>query len=186
MQVVRDCLDEIGLTTREYSPHSLRHTTAIAILEAGGNIFEVQTVLGHASPEVYPLKGLVKLEEICSMVAARLNPGIGITGVIVTMYNPTKNLFVSVDEKLRQRYGDKVFATRIRENVKLAECPMHRTPVTDYDKVKQIARDNSLNINEVIDVALDLVIETYEKKYGPITSSGSRVSASELIRSKKK
>lgn len=53
------------------------------------------------APEVYPLKGLVKLEEICSMVAARLNPGIGITGVIVTMYNPTKNLFVSVDKKPR-------------------------------------------------------------------------------------
>ena len=57
---------------------------------------------------------------------------------------------------------------------------------TKYAKVKQIAFDNSLNINEVIDVALDLVIETYEKKYGPITSSGARVSASELIRSKKK
>ena len=40
-QVVRDCLDEIGLTTREYSPHSLRHTTAVAILEAGGSIFDV-------------------------------------------------------------------------------------------------------------------------------------------------
>lgn len=55
-----------------------------------------------------------------------------------------------------------------------------------YDKVKQIARDNSLNINEVIDVALDLVIETYEKKYGPITSRESKITASEVIRSKKK
>lgn len=55
-----------------------------------------------------------------------------------------------------------------------------------YAKVKQIAFDNSLNINEVIDVALDLVIEAYEKKYGPITASESRISASELIRSKKK
>lgn len=50
-QIVKDCLKEIGLTTREYSPHSLRHTTAVAILEAGGSIFDVQTVLGHASPE---------------------------------------------------------------------------------------------------------------------------------------
>lgn len=50
-QIVKDCLKEIGLTTREYSPHSFRHTTAVAILEAGGNIFDVQTVLGHASPE---------------------------------------------------------------------------------------------------------------------------------------
>lgn len=48
-QVVKSCLDAIGLTGREYSPHSLRHTTAVAILENGGNIFDVQTVLGHAS-----------------------------------------------------------------------------------------------------------------------------------------
>lgn len=51
-QIVRCCLDAIGLTGREYSPHSLRHTTAVAILEGGGDIFDVQTVLGHSSPEV--------------------------------------------------------------------------------------------------------------------------------------
>lgn len=61
------------------------------------------------------------------MVSSRLNPGIGITGIIVTMYNPTKKLFVEVDRKLRDTYGDRVFDTRIRENVKLAETPMQMT-----------------------------------------------------------
>ena len=55
-----------------------------------------------------------------------------------------------------------------------------------YAKVRQIAIDNSLNINEVIDVALDMVIESYEKKYGPISASESRISASDIIRSRKK
>lgn len=55
-----------------------------------------------------------------------------------------------------------------------------------YAKIRQIAIDNSLNINEVIDVALDMVIETYEKKYGPISASESRISASDIIRSRKK
>lgn len=55
-----------------------------------------------------------------------------------------------------------------------------------YAKVRQIAIDNSLNINEVIDVALDMVIEAYEKKYGPISASESRISASDIIRSRKK
>lgn len=48
-QIVRDGLITIGLKSKEYSPHSLRHTTAVAILENGGSIFDVQTVLGHAS-----------------------------------------------------------------------------------------------------------------------------------------
>lgn len=55
-----------------------------------------------------------------------------------------------------------------------------------YAKIRQIAIDNSLNINEVIDVALDMVIETNEKKYGPISASESRISASDIIRSRKK
>lgn len=48
-QIVKDGLKSIGLVSREYSPHSLRHTTAVAVLEGGGSIFDVQRVLGHAS-----------------------------------------------------------------------------------------------------------------------------------------
>lgn len=48
-QVVKGCLVAVGLTGREYSPHSLRHTTAVAILKNGGSISDVQAVLGHAS-----------------------------------------------------------------------------------------------------------------------------------------
>ena len=48
-QIVKDGLRSIGLVSREYSPHSLRHTTAVAVLEGGGSIFDVQKVLGHAS-----------------------------------------------------------------------------------------------------------------------------------------
>ena len=147
-RILADALD--GLAVRENydivlldCPPSLGLVTVNALVAA-------DDVYVPIAPEVYPLKGLVKLEEICSMVAARLNPGIGITGVIVTMYNPTKNLFVSVDEKLRQRYGDKVFTTRIRENVKLAECPMHRTPVTDYAPESNGARDYIALAREIL------------------------------------
>lgn len=54
-----------------------------------------------------------------------------------------------------------------------------------YAKIRQIAIDNSLNINEVIDIALDMVIETYEKKYGPIAASESRISEADIIRREK-
>lgn len=57
---------------------------------------------------------------------------------------------------------------------------------TKYAKIRHIAIANGLNINEVIDVALDMVIETYEKKYGPIPSGESKISATEVIRSRKR
>lgn len=54
-----------------------------------------------------------------------------------------------------------------------------------YDKVRHIAIANSLNINEVIDVALDMVIEAYERNHGPVSAAGQRISAADVIRSRK-
>lgn len=46
----KEGLKAIGLDGREYTAHSLRHTTAVAILKHGGNIMDVQEVLRHTSP----------------------------------------------------------------------------------------------------------------------------------------
>ena len=43
-------LQAIGLDGKEYTAHSLRHTTAVAILKHGGMITDVQDVLRHTSP----------------------------------------------------------------------------------------------------------------------------------------
>ena len=46
----KDGLKAIGIDSREYTAHSLRHTTAVTILKQGGSITDVQNVLRHASP----------------------------------------------------------------------------------------------------------------------------------------
>ena len=43
-------LKAIGLDGREFTAHSLRHTTAVTILKEGGNIEQAQTLLRHSSP----------------------------------------------------------------------------------------------------------------------------------------
>lgn len=43
-------LKAIGLDGREFTAHSLRHTTAVTILKNGGNITDAQTLLRHTSP----------------------------------------------------------------------------------------------------------------------------------------
>ncbi len=42
-------LRAIGLDSHAYSAHSLRHTTAMQILDRGGNLYDVQRVLRHSS-----------------------------------------------------------------------------------------------------------------------------------------
>jgi integrase/recombinase XerC/integrase/recombinase XerD len=49
-KICKEGLQAIGLDGKEFTAHSLRHTTAVAILKHGGNITDVQEVLRHTSP----------------------------------------------------------------------------------------------------------------------------------------
>ena len=48
--IAKDSLRSVGLDSREYTAHSLRHTTAVTIMRAGGSIEDAQHVLRHSSP----------------------------------------------------------------------------------------------------------------------------------------
>lgn len=100
--------------------------------------------------EYMPLKGLVMLSDICDSIAQNLNPGIGITGIIITRYNSSKKLSSVVDSKIREQYGDIVFQTRIRENVKLAECPITRKDIHEYAPESNGAKDYDKLTEEII------------------------------------
>jgi integrase/recombinase XerC/integrase/recombinase XerD len=48
--IAKDSLRSVGLDSREYTAHSLRHTTAVTIMRQGGSIEQAQHVLRHSSP----------------------------------------------------------------------------------------------------------------------------------------
>lgn len=48
--ICKEGLKAVGLDGKEFTAHSLRHTTAVAILKHGGQITDVQSVLRHTSP----------------------------------------------------------------------------------------------------------------------------------------
>ena len=48
--ICKEGLKEVGLDGKEFTAHSLRHTTAVEILKNGGEITDVQRVLRHTSP----------------------------------------------------------------------------------------------------------------------------------------
>lgn len=101
--------------------------------------------------EFLPLKGLKKLEAKCEDLAEELNPELRFTGIIVTRYDSRKNLHQSVDEALRDRYGDIVFRTRIRENVKISESPRSCKDVVAYAPDSNGAYDYIQLAKEMID-----------------------------------
>lgn len=61
--VCKKALKEIGLDSRSYTAHSLRHTCASMILEKGGSLFDVQRVLRHTSVNTSQIYTKMKEEE---------------------------------------------------------------------------------------------------------------------------
>lgn len=90
--------------------------------------------------EALPLKGLKMLEEIVNEVRRSINPRLNISGVIITRYNNRK-LNKAVLDAIRQQYGGKVFDTKIRENIAIAEAPLYNESIFDYAPTSNGAQD---------------------------------------------
>lgn len=49
-RIAKNNLNEMGLTDKVFTAHSLRHTTAVSILRAGGTLEDCQLTLRHSNP----------------------------------------------------------------------------------------------------------------------------------------
>jgi len=107
------------------------------------------------------LHGLGKLFETTALVAKRINPALKVTGVVLCLYEATTRLAQEVIADL-QDYLDKsrgtaapwakarVFNTRIRRNIKLAECPSFGKSIMAYAPNCHGAEDYAALAREVL------------------------------------
>ena len=91
-------------------------------------------------PEALPTKGLASLLGIVERVQESFNPTLTLGGVVITRYNRRK-LNRVIEETLREELGDKVFQTRIRENVDISESPLQGQDIFSYSPNSKGAED---------------------------------------------
>ena len=72
--------------------------------------------------EYYALEGLSDLMTTLRAVKRRLNPGLSVFGVLLTMFDGRTNFSAQVAEEVRRHFPGKVFAAAIPRNVRLAEA----------------------------------------------------------------
>src|SRR5262245_56618846 len=107
-------------------PPALSLSTKNALVASHGLIIPVET-------QYMALQGLQKLVETVEVIQEELNPGLEIIGIVGCRYTPTKLLNKDVVGVLKEQFGEKLFDTIIRENIRIAEAPSHRLPITVYD-----------------------------------------------------
>lgn len=83
--------------------------------------------------EYYALEGLSQLLNTVHRMQHGVNEDLGITGVLLTMYDARLNLSRQVAADAREYFGEMVFETVIPRNVRLAEAPSFGKPIILYD-----------------------------------------------------
>ena len=124
-------------------PPSLGLLTLNALTAADYVIIPVQA-------QFLAMRGMAKIMNSISIVKERLNPTLQIGGIVITQYNSRKTLNKSVAELIRDSFCDKVFKTIIRDNVALAECPIHGQTIFEYSPKSNGANDYMSLAEEVL------------------------------------
>jgi len=108
-------------------PPSLNMLTVNALVAADAVMIPMQC-------EYYALEGLSDLVNTIRKVRQNLNPNLEIEGLLRTMFDPRNTLAQQVSAQLQEHFGEKVYATVIPRNVRLAEAPSYGAPAVQFDR----------------------------------------------------
>jgi chromosome partitioning protein len=106
-------------------PPSLGPVSVNALTAADRVIVPVQA-------EYLALEGLVQFLDTLALVRRELNPGLELSGVLITMHDDRTRLSQDVERELREHFPDLVFRTVIPRNIRVAESPSYGLPVTEH------------------------------------------------------
>jgi len=91
------------------------------------------SVLIPMQAEYFALEGISELLDTVERIRAGLNPELGIEGVVLTMFDDRTNLAQQVTAELKRFFGEKLCATTVPRNIRLAEAPSHGKAALMYD-----------------------------------------------------
>ena len=111
-------------------PPSLGLLTINALVAADRVIVPLQC-------EFYALEGLTHLLKTVKLVRERLNPGLRISGIVLTMFDGRTSLALQIRDEVQQYFPGEIFETVIPRNVRLTEAPSHGKPVMLHDLKSQ-------------------------------------------------
>ena len=123
-------------------PPSLGMLTINAFTASDGVVVPMQC-------EFYALEGLSQLMITIIKIKAHYNPGLTVTGILLTMYSNRLLLTQQVKNELRKHYAGKLFETQISRGVKLSEAPGFGLPVYYHDKKSKGATEYLAVANEL-------------------------------------
>ena len=125
------------------SPPSLGLLTLNVLTACNSIIIPIQC-------EYYALEGLSQLLNTIRLVQKHLNSDLEIEGILITMYDNRLKLSRQVVEEVKNYFGNKVYSTFIKRNVRLGEAPSHGKPIVLYDAGSTGAQNYMSLVSEIL------------------------------------
>ncbi|MGH9069578.1 MAG: ParA family protein [Acidimicrobiales bacterium] len=83
--------------------------------------------------EYYALEGLGQLLNNVQLVKSKLNPGLAVSTIVLTMYDARTNLAGEVADEVRKHFGARVCRSIVPRTVRISEAPSFGQPITVFD-----------------------------------------------------
>lgn len=106
-------------------------------------------------PEILSLLGVSQLKETVDAVRKFYNPGLKVLGILLTKFNKRTLLAREVEDmadQIANQLDSKVFKSKIRNAVAVAESPAHAMSIVDYAPDSNPARDYRQLVLEILDM----------------------------------
>ena len=107
-------------------PPSLGLLTVNALVAAPEVLIPIQC-------EYYALEGLEQLLRTVNLVKSHLNPALGVSTILLTMYDARTRLAAQVADEVREHFGGIVLGSVIPRSVRVSEAPSYGQSVMTYD-----------------------------------------------------
>lgn len=155
-QALQSLKEEYDFIIIDCSP-SLGLVTVNALTASDSAIIPVQC-------EYFALEGLGKLLNTIKIVQQKLNPELGIEGILLTMYDTRLRLSNQVVDEVRMHFQEMVFDTIINRNTTLGEAPSFGQTIIMHDASSK-GSVNYLNLAREILQKNDMTKMKGEDKY---------------------
>lgn len=107
-------------------------------------------VIVPVAAHVLGLAGVAQLKETIAVVRERLNPDLTVAGIVASRVDSRPRHCADVVASLRETFGSEVYATEIRENIRLAEAPSFKRSILEYSNNSPGAADYRALAEDVI------------------------------------
>lgn len=145
--ILKDCIESSSL---DYDYILIDCNPSLSLLTINA-LTVCDTMIIPLEPSVFALEGIAQLIKVINLVKKKINPKLGIEGVLLTRVDSRTSLSKEFREQLHEIFGPKVFDTVIHQNIAIGKAQIESVPINLFDKNSKGYKEYLALAQEVMD-----------------------------------